>query len=69
VLSIPTGHVASVIEAAGAAGVPAADIGAVTQGLKLSVATARGNLEWLVSGLRMGWETSIETAMKRPGLS
>jgi hypothetical protein len=54
--------------AAKAAGVPANPIGEVTANGKLGVRTARGPLEWDVSVLRVGWETSIETAMKRPGL-
>jgi hypothetical protein len=58
----------AVLAAAGEAGVPADSIGAVTADEKLSVRTARGPLEWCVRGLRAGWETSIETAMKRPGL-
>jgi phosphoribosylformylglycinamidine synthase subunit PurL len=69
VISVTPADVPAVLAEAGAAGVPAADIGAVTAGPKLSVKTARGTLEWSVPGLRLGWETSIETAMKRPGLS
>jgi phosphoribosylformylglycinamidine synthase len=69
VLSAAPGDVPAIIAAAKAAGVPADGIGAVTPGPSLSVKTARGNLEWAVSGLRMGWEASIENAMKRPGLS
>jgi len=58
----------AVMAAAKAAGVPANPIGEVTANGKLGVRTARGPLEWDVSVLRVGWETSIETAMKRPGL-
>jgi phosphoribosylformylglycinamidine synthase len=58
----------AVLAAAAAAGVPADSIGEVTADGALTVKTARGPLEWAVSGLRAGWETSIETAMKRPGL-
>jgi phosphoribosylformylglycinamidine synthase II len=60
---------AAVLAAARAAGVPADPIGLVTADGRLSVLTARGALGWPVGGLRAGWETSIETAMKRPGLS
>jgi phosphoribosylformylglycinamidine synthase len=56
------------LTAARDAGVPAAAIGTVTTGGNLSVKTAGGLLEWPVAGLRIGWETSIESAMKRPGL-
>ncbi len=56
-------------DAARAAGVPVDMLGAVTDGTVLSVATAKGALEWPVSGLRMAWEASIEVAMKRPGLA
>jgi phosphoribosylformylglycinamidine synthase II len=69
VISVAPADVPGIIEAAGAAGVPAANIGAVTAGPNLSVKTGEGTVEWPVSGLRLGWETSIETAMKRPGLS
>ena len=34
----------------------------------LTVKTALGPLEWSVPGLRTAWDTSIERAMKRPGL-
>jgi len=59
----------ALIAAAKAAGVPADDIGTVTETPSLSVRTARGPVEWDVGGLRMGWETSIESAMKRPGIA
>jgi len=56
------------IAAAGAAGVPADTIGTVTPGGGLTVATARGAVSWDLAELRLGWEGSIESAMKRPGL-
>ena len=59
---------AAVAGAAREAGVPADDIGHVTQGDTLAVKTARGPIEWAVSELRKGWESSIEDAMKRPGI-
>jgi phosphoribosylformylglycinamidine synthase len=62
------GDEAALLAAARAAEVPAAPIGEVTAGGRLSVKTALGPLEWPVAELRTGWETSIETAMKRPGL-
>ena len=53
---------------AAAAGVPAAAIGVVTDDGAFSVATRGGRIAWPVAELRRGWETSIEEAMKRPGL-
>jgi phosphoribosylformylglycinamidine synthase subunit PurL len=58
----------AILAAANAAGVPADGIGSSTADAKLSVRTQRGTLAWPVSELRHGWESSIETAMKRPGL-
>ena len=57
-----------VVAAARDAGVPADAIGTVAADGVLSVRTGRGMLSWRVSELRAGWETSIETAMRRPGL-
>jgi phosphoribosylformylglycinamidine synthase len=58
----------ALIEAARSAGVPVDALGSVTAEETLAVGTAAGRLEWPVAGLRMAWETSIETVMKRPGL-
>jgi phosphoribosylformylglycinamidine synthase subunit PurL len=58
----------ALIEAARSAGVPVDALGSVTAEETLAVGTAAGRLQWPVAGLRMAWETSIETAMKRPGL-
>jgi len=69
VISVAPADLSAVLDAARAAGVPADGIGAAAPGANLSVKTAHGTLEWSVSGLRLGWETSIESAMKRPGLS
>ncbi|HZZ18584.1 MAG TPA: phosphoribosylformylglycinamidine synthase subunit PurL, partial [Opitutaceae bacterium] len=60
---------AALVASAKASGVPADDIGTVTEAPSLSVRTSRGPVEWDVAGLRMGWETSIEVAMKRPGIA
>jgi phosphoribosylformylglycinamidine synthase len=60
---------AALVAAARAAGVPADGLGTVTGAEALSVETSRGPLEWGVSELRLGWETCIEKAMKRPGLA
>jgi len=68
VLAVSPGDEPALLAAARAAGVAADSIGAVTQGGTFSVGTPLGPLEWDVCGLRAGWETSIETAMKRPGL-
>jgi phosphoribosylformylglycinamidine synthase II len=51
-----------------AAGVPCDAVGTVASDGRLAVRTGRGILEWSVAELRRGWETSIENAMKRPGL-
>jgi len=68
VIAVPPEHEPAVMFAAGLAGVPADAIGAVTGAPHLKVATAAGALDWDLGGLRLGWETSIEVAMKRPGL-
>jgi len=67
-LCVPAGDVPQILSSARAAGVPADGIGTVTPEATLSVLTARGPLGWSVSVLRTAWETSIESAMKRPGL-
>jgi phosphoribosylformylglycinamidine synthase len=67
-VSVSPADVGAFTAAAGAAGVPAADIGRVRAADALTVKTAHGPLEWPVGGLRTAWETSIEKAMKRPGL-
>jgi phosphoribosylformylglycinamidine synthase II len=69
VIAVAEGDLDGVVGAARDAGVPAAAIGTVTAGGSLSVRTAAGLLEWPVAGLRIGWETSIESAMKRPGIN
>jgi phosphoribosylformylglycinamidine synthase II len=69
VIAVAAGELEGVLGAARDAGVPAAAIGTVTAGGILSVQTSHGPLEWPVAGLRIGWETSIESAMKRPGLN
>jgi phosphoribosylformylglycinamidine (FGAM) synthase-like enzyme len=67
-LSVAPADAALVLRAAAQAGVPADAIGSVTAGDALTVKTARGTIDWAVSELRTGWETSIEGAMKRPGI-
>ena len=67
-VSVAPADAALVVRAAAEAGVPADAVGSVTAGDALTVKTARGTLEWSVSGLRAGWESSIEGAMKRPGI-
>ena len=68
VISVAGADVQAVLAAARASGVPADPIGEVTAGVRFAVRTATASHEWSVPGLRAGWETSIETAMKRPGL-
>jgi len=68
ILAVAPDQVAPVMFAAGLAGVPADVVGAVTAAASLSVRTTLGRLAWDVGQLRTGWETSIEVAMKRPGL-
>jgi phosphoribosylformylglycinamidine synthase II len=68
VASVPPADLPAFAAAAAAANVPAAEIGRVSAADTLSVRTALGPLEWPVAGLRTAWETSIEKAMKRPGL-
>jgi phosphoribosylformylglycinamidine synthase II len=67
-VTVLPGDADAVAGAARAAGVPADAVGAITQEDALSVRTARGPLEWSLSELRKGWESSIEDAMKRPGI-
>jgi phosphoribosylformylglycinamidine synthase subunit PurL len=69
VIAVGTEDAAAVGEAARTAGVPIDPIGTVTSRASLTVKTALGSVDWPVHGLRIGWETSIEVAMKRPGLS
>jgi len=67
-VSVSPAELPAFIAAAGAARVPADDIGRVSAADALTVKTALGPLEWSVPGLRTAWDTSIERAMKRPGL-
>ena len=63
-----TGEGKAVLAAAREAGVPADSIGNVTKEPILGVNLAKGAITWDVSQLRTAWESTIETAMKRPGL-
>jgi phosphoribosylformylglycinamidine synthase len=58
----------AVLEAAATAGVPASLIGRVTWGSTLRVDAGPVQVAWNVADLRRVWETSIESAMARPGL-
>jgi hypothetical protein len=49
-------------------GVGAAAIGEVTADGTLALKTKSLAAAWPVADLRHGWETSIEEAMRRPGL-
>jgi phosphoribosylformylglycinamidine synthase len=69
VLAVEAAEVPAVLAAAAAAGTPAQAIGAVTADGSLAVRTARFEAVWPVADLRRGWETSIEEAMRRPGLA
>jgi phosphoribosylformylglycinamidine synthase II len=69
VIAVSPAEAEAAVGAARAAGIPASDIGSVTTGPLLRVKLAQGTIEWEVAGLRLGWETSIEVAMKRPGIS
>jgi phosphoribosylformylglycinamidine synthase subunit PurL len=69
ILAVAPGDKAAVLAAAEAGGVPAEALGQVTGEGTLTVSTARGALRWNVPELRAGWETSIDVAMKRPGIS
>ncbi len=72
VLAVAPRDVAAVREAAAAAGIPAHVIGAVGAEAEgeatLAVRAARFEAAWPMADLRRGWETSIEEAMRRPGL-
>ena len=67
-IEVAPGNLADVAADAASAGVPAEAIGTFRQSSTLTVGTAIGTLDWRVADLRSGWESSIETAMKRPGL-
>jgi phosphoribosylformylglycinamidine synthase len=56
------------IRNAAAAGIAAAEIGQVSAKPELTISTASASASWDVRELRHGWETSIESAMRRPGL-
>ena len=58
----------ALVAAARAGAVPADSLGSVSGDGMLSVSTPGGRLEWGVRELRTRWESSIENAMKRPGL-
>jgi phosphoribosylformylglycinamidine synthase len=58
----------ALVAAARAGAVPADSLGSVRGDGMLSVSTPGGRLEWGVRELRTRWESSIENAMKRPGL-
>jgi phosphoribosylformylglycinamidine synthase len=68
VVAVAPGELDGVLGAASAAGVTARAIGATDAGGSLSVATPRFAVSWKVADLRRSWETSIENAMRRPGL-
>jgi len=67
-LEVESGHLGALSSDASAAGVACTPIGSFTSSRTLSVATARGGLSWPVAELQAGWETSIESAMRRPGI-
>lgn len=67
-VEVAPGDLADVAADAALSGVPAEAIGTFRQSATLSVATAIGTLGWRVADLRSDWESSIERAMKRPGL-
>jgi phosphoribosylformylglycinamidine synthase len=68
-VAVRAGDAAAVLAAAGQGGVPAQIIGRVTPEAVLVAETAGLSLRWPVAELRRGWETTIEEAMRRPGLS
>ena len=61
--------VAAVLKAANLANVPVHQIGEVTADAAFTVTLASETVSWPVAELRRGWETCIEEAMKRPGIS
>ena len=67
-LAVPPAAAPAVLAAAARAGVPAAGVGAVTEKAVLALRIGKFSLEWPAAQLREAWETSIETAMRRPGL-
>jgi len=68
IIAIRPSDEAAVLAGAGQAGVPAAPIGDVDGGGELTVSLPDFSTAWPVAELRLAWETSIENAMKRPGL-
>ena len=67
-VSVAPAHVPSVLESASRAGIPAEVIAEVTDSPILSLKAGALAASWDVGTLRKGWETSIEEAMRRPGL-
>jgi len=68
VLAVAPADAAPVMAAAAAAGVAAAELGGVTTDPVLAVRSGAWAVRWPVGELRRAWETTIEEAMKRPGL-
>jgi phosphoribosylformylglycinamidine synthase len=68
VIAVDPANVDAVLGAASAAGVPAQPIGSVNADPALVLRTGDLDVSWPVADLRRGWETSIEGAMRRPGL-
>jgi phosphoribosylformylglycinamidine synthase len=54
---------------AASVGLPATTIGEVNASGVLSLAKGSIKTQWNVAALRTGWETTIENAMRRPGLN
>jgi phosphoribosylformylglycinamidine synthase len=68
VLAVKAVDIGRVLSEAHLQGVAAAAIGEVTADGTLALKTKMIAAAWPVAGLRHGWETSIEEAMRRPGL-
>ncbi len=68
VLAVKAADIGRVLSEAHLQGVAAAAIGEVTADATLALKTKTLAATWPVADLRHGWETSIEEAMRRPGL-
>jgi phosphoribosylformylglycinamidine synthase len=68
-VAVSSDQVAAVLKAANLANVPAHQVGEVTADAAFTVSVASETASWPASELRRGWETCIEEAMKRPGIS
>jgi len=69
VIAVSPSNESLIMQAASQAGLAATVLGNVTVGGSLNLVKGSVKAHWNVNELRHGWETTIENAMKRPGLN